>query len=194
MKRKLALPGTFTGMRRRLLSTTALAALLVPGFALAQSSYAGPEFGVFLPTDGALKTALGDQWFSVGLSTMKQGDLRTTRTGTNMNFVTQSKNGNKVFIGSYSIGLFQPFGDGSMRNSTRPYFAARAGVSYIDYAIGTGVNRDADKRIGYNANAELGILFGDRLNLSVRYDVNSKHDGYSFDGLSVSLRYGLAKF
>ncbi|MCA0359790.1 MAG: hypothetical protein LCH41_01920 [Armatimonadetes bacterium] len=181
-------------MRRCLLSTTVLAAVLFPGFALAQSSYAGPEFGVFLPTDGALKTALGDQWFSVGISTMKQGDLRRSNTGTNMNFVTQAKNGNKVFIGSYSIGLFQPFGDGRQRNSSRPYFAARAGVSYIDYAIGVGINRDSGKRVGYNANAELGILFGDRLNLSVRYDVNSKHDGYSFDGLSVSLRYGLAKF
>ena len=194
-------------MRSRLLFSTALAAVLVPGLAHAQSSYAGPEFGVFLPTDGALKTALGDQWFSIGLSTMKQGDLRSTKTGTNMNFVTQAKNGNKVFIGSYSIGLFQPFGDGSVRSATRPYFAVRAGVSYIDYAInvgggnnsalvGRGISngRATGKRIGYNANAELGILFGDRLNLSVRYDVNSKYDGFGFDGLSVSLRYGLAKF
>ncbi len=95
-------------------------------------------------------------------------------------------------MGSYSLGLSQPLGD--VGNDLRPYFAIRGGLSYIDYAIGAGAGRVGGKRLGYNINAEVGVMFGDRLSLSARYDTFSKHEGITFDGLSLNLKYGLAKF
>lgn len=181
-------------MRSAKLATALLAAALVPATVLADDRYIGPEFGFFIPTDSKLRDALGSQWFSIGLSTSREGELLRNRLGSNTNFISQSRNGNKVFIGSYSIGLFAPIGDGRPGGGTRLYWAARAGVSYIDYAIGAGAARESGKRIGYNANAEIGILFTDRLALSARYDVNSRHDGFNFDGLSLQLRYGIARF
>lgn len=167
--------------------------LAVAPVAMAETSrYAGPELGVFLPSSSILKDGLGKQWISFGVTTMRQGTVQGKGIGTNWNVISQARNGNKVFMGTYTLGLVQPLGD--VGNDYRPYFAIRGGLSYIDYAIGSGGSRLSSKRLGYNINAEVGIMFGDRLSLSARYDTFSKHEGITFDGLSLNLKYGLAKF
>lgn len=168
-------------------------ALGVVAGAMAQTRYAGPDIGVFYPTDSTLRDALGNAWYSVGLTTMRQGTIQSKAIGTNLNFISQTKNGNKVFMASYTLGLFQPLS--GPENKVRPFFAARAGLSYIDYALNTDpATRVSAKRIGYNANVEFGFQVSDRLTLAARYDVFSKYDGLSFDGLSLSLKYGIVKF
>lgn len=173
-------------------STLTVVALAVTASAHAQTRYIGPDIGVYYPSSSTLRDALGDAWFSIGATTMRDGVLQSKALGTNWNVVSKSNGGNKVFMGSYSLGLFQPLG--GPEQQTRPFFAVRGGLSYIDYAIGPTNNRTSGKRLGYNANAEFGIMFGERLSLSARYDVFSEHDGLNFDGLSLSLRYGLARF
>ncbi len=181
-------------MRNRMIALGTLALTILPIAATAQNAYFGPEFGIFIPTDNKLRDALGSSWYSIGISTMKESQVMQRRMGTNLNMITQAKNGNKVFIGSYTLGLVQPLGEFNQRSDFQPYIALRAGLSYTDYAIGVGINRVGGKRIGYNANAEFGILIGDRLSLAARYDVSSDYDGFSFDGLSLTLKYGLLKF
>lgn len=158
----------------------------------------GPEVGVYLPTSSDLRLALGDQWWSVGVTTMREGaTVDRQKLGTNISFVSQSKNGNSVFLASYTFGALVPLGSGRARpndSALRPFFAARAGVSYIDYAVTMGLNRFSGKKVGYNANVEAGFMMGDRLTISARYDVFSKYDGFTFDGLSFNLRYGLVQF
>lgn len=175
----------------RCFAVLAVAAALSP-IAAAQTRYAGPEVGLYFPSDSVLKDALGNQWISFGVTTMRQGTMQSQGIGTNWNVTSNSKNGNKVFMGSYTLGITKPFGD--VGSQARPYFALRGGLSYIDYALTTNGNRISGKRLGYDANAEVGIMFGDRLTLSARYDVFSKHDGLKFDGLTLNLKYGLAKF
>lgn len=172
-----------------LVSTLALAAAVS---ANAQSRYLGPDVGIYFPSSSTLRDALGDSWFSIGATTVRSGVQQSRGIGTNWNVISKSSGGNKVFMGSYSIGLAQPLsGPGA---SARPYFALRGGLSYIDYAIGPSNNRTSGKRLGYNVNAEIGILFNDRLSLSARYDVFSEHDNLNFDGLSLNLKYALVKF
>lgn len=158
----------------------------------AQDRYIGPDFGVFYPTSSTLRQALGDSWFSFGASSLRTGELSPKSLGTNWNTVSQSRGGNKIFMASYTVGTFQPFGGN--QDSIRPFVALRGGASYIDYAIGPANNRISSKRLGYNFNAEAGVFLNERLTLSARYDVYSRHSGLNFDGLSLSLRYGLIKF
>lgn len=179
-------------MLKRSLALFAIALAVAPIAQAQGSRYAGPEIGVYLPSSSTLQSALGKQWMSFGVTTMRQGTQQSKAIGTNWNVISQSRNGNKVFMGSYSLGLSQPLGD--VGNDLRPYFAIRGGLSYIDYAIGAGAGRVGGKRLGYNINAEVGVMFGDRLSLSARYDTFSKHEGITFDGLSLNLKYGLAKF
>ena len=96
-------------MRKRIIALASLCIVALPIVAQAQDRYVGPELGVFLPADANLRAALGSQWYSIGVSTMKQGTLIERKIGTNFNLISQSKNGNKVFMGSYSIGIVLPF-------------------------------------------------------------------------------------
>ena len=181
-------------MRSRILALATLSLVAIPLAAQAQNSqFAGPEVGIFLPADADLRNALGSQWVSFGVSTMRQGSTVQRKLGTNFNLISQSKNGNKVFLGSYSFGVVIPFSENG-NSEFQPYIALRGGLNYTDYAISQGINRFSAKRIGYNANAEFGVQFGDRLTLSARYDLSPNYDGFSFNGLSLSLRYGLLKF
>ncbi len=172
-----------------LITTLALAASVA---AQAQTRYIGPDIGVFYPSSSTLRDALGDSWFSIGATTMRDGVQQAKALGTNWNVISKSNGGNKVFMGSYSLGIYQPLS--GPENSIRPFFALRGGAAYIDYALGPSNARTAGKRLGYNANVEFGITFNEKLSLSARYDVFSKYDGLSFDGLSLSLRYALVKF
>jgi hypothetical protein len=185
-------------MRNRIFALSCLALALIPAIAPAQNSrFAGPEIGVFLPTDADLRKALGSQWYSIGVSTMKQGSVVQRNVGTNLNFISQSKNGNKVFLASYTIGLVMPLGGndiGNLNTDFQPYVAVRAGLNYTDYAITSGSQRLGGKRIGYNANAELGFQIGDRFTLSARYDFSPDYAGFNFDGISLALKYGIVKF
>ena len=179
----------------RVSSTFACALLaLLPLAANAQDRFFGPEIGVFIPNDSSLRDALGSQWWSIGLSTMREGQVLQRRVGTNLNFASQSKNGNKVFLGSYTIGLVQPFGEMTRQSEFQPYFAVRGGLSYTDYAVTQGIQRLSAKRVGYNVNGEVGVLIGNRFGLSARYDITPDYDGFNFDGWSFALRYGIAKF
>ena len=181
-------------LRHRLLTALAFVlAFALPFTSHAQSDgYFGPQIGVFMPQDQALRDALGDQWFSFGASRIRafrpnEGKLAFDWTG-----VGQSRNGSTVFIFTGSFGYVVPFT--SPGSSTRPYAALRVGAAYMDYAVDTSGGRVSDKRLGMNANAALGVNFSDRFNIEVRYDLWSEFDGLSFNGMTLAARIGLFKF
>lgn len=185
------------GIMIKLRAIACVAGVALVGSAMAADTFLGPEFGYYFPSNSELRRALGDQWFSVGLSTSRGGELTPQQLGTSFNVITRERGGNKVFIGSYTIGSAQLLGDqrsNRLGKGLQPYVAARAGVAYFDYGIGAGSFRESGKRIGWNANAEVGFVLDGRLTLSARYDVFSRQSGFQFDGFSVSLKYGLFRF
>jgi len=181
-------------LRHRLLTAVAIVfALALPFTARAQSeSYFGPQVGVFMPQDQALRDALGDQWFSFGASRIRLFRINESKLAFDWNGVGQSKDGSTVFIFTGSFGYVIPFS--SVGSSTQPYAALRAGAAYMDYAVETSGGRVSGKRLGANANAALGMNFSDRFNVEVRYDVWSEFDGLSFNGLTLAARIGLFRF
>ncbi len=192
---------------RFLVPIVALAAVAIPTFAKAQADpYLGPFVGVFFPNDSDLRDEMGNSWFSFGASRVRIDKYQEQNIGYDWNAFSQSKSGNKVFMVAGTIGITRPFGRPG--DASRPYVAIRGGLSYIDYAVGTpsggggggeGVpaalaDRVSGKRIGFNANVEVGVNVGERLNLAVRYDLMPTYDGLSFSGLSLALKYGIARF
>ena len=134
-------------------------------------SFLGPEIGIFMPSDGTLRSAIGDRWFSYGLGSVSLAELNGHGKNTSFNIITGSGNGSKVFIAGYSLGILKPLGD-LRKDQVLPYWAIRGGVAYMDYAVDTSpTTRTSGKRFGLNGNAELGVMIGGRVSLSARYDV-----------------------
>ena len=181
-------------LRRRLTVLAAcLAALAVPHFASAQStSYFGPQIGFFFPASKTLRDALGESWFSFGASRLRTFELRQRKLAFDWTAIGQNRNGSTVFILTGSVGYvaaLSPLGA-----STEPYFALRAGLAYMDFAVDTPGGRESDKALGTNGNAALGVIFNKRFNIEARYDVWNSQHGISFNGLTLSARFGIVKF
>ncbi|MES1227055.1 MAG: hypothetical protein ABUL72_00200 [Armatimonadota bacterium] len=157
-------------------------------------TFLGPEIGIFMPTDGTLKDAIGDRWFTYGLGSVGLSELAGNSKNSSFNIISGSGNGSKVYILGYSLGMVKVMGD-LRKASIIPYFALRGGAAYMDYAVNTSaVTRESGKRIGLNGNAELGVMIGGKLSLAARYDIFTPADGLRFDGLSFSLKYGISGF
>jgi hypothetical protein len=155
----------------------------------------GPEVGLFFPADSVLRNRIGSQWTTIGLGGINPNEGQRKVGGTNFNIISGSSAGNKIFLGAYTLGIVEPLGDTRRRGGVVPYFALRGGISYSDYAVTVATNnRVSGKRVGWNGNAELGFIWDSRLALTARYDLFPRYDGLRFDGLSVSLRYGLFNF
>ncbi len=178
----------------KLIRLTSLCLLATPLASLAHAdSFVGPELGLFFPTDSTLRSALGNSWFSFGVGRLNMDEYSAKSLKPSWNAISQTKNGSKVFMFAYTYGYVYPLGDA--KSGSVPYYSIRGGLSYVDYAVQQSpANRISGKTLGYNLNAEVGILLGEKLTVSARYDVFGSHDGLKFDGLSLSVKYGLFKF
>lgn len=181
-------------MVRRLFALTAcLAAVAAPVAATAQEdSYFGPQVGLFYPANRTLRNALGDSWFSFGASRIRMFELQERKWAQDWQAISQRDAGSSIFILTGSAGYVIPFA--SSGSNTQPYFAIRGGLAYIDYAVNTPGGRKSAKRIGVNGNTAVGVNISRRFNLEARYDVFSGYDGLTFNGLTLSLRFGMVRF
>jgi len=181
--------------RKPLIALTALATLALAAPASAQYGddraplNFGGQLGVYLPTSGAVRDAFGSSVLNVGLS-----PVSTRRQGGNglrpeLNFITASKNGNRLFIGTLTLGIERQFGEPG--SNSVPYARAFGGLSYIDFGINTGAGRVSDRKFGTTFGGEVGIVLYDRLRLAARYNVFSKASGFDFSGFSLSATYSL---
>jgi len=165
-----------------------------PMLAYAQAdSFLGPSVGIFFPTDSTLRDSLGNAWFSFGASRVKIDPYQKQNIGYDWNAFSKSKDGSKVFMFAGTIGVNMPYGKPG--DKTRPYFAVRGGLSYVDYAVDTApTTRVSGKRLGFNGNAEIGVNVGERLNISSRYDLFPSYEGLHFSGFSLALKWGITRF
>ncbi|MCU0316144.1 MAG: hypothetical protein MUC92_06090 [Fimbriimonadaceae bacterium] len=142
-----------------------------------------------------MKSFVGETWYSFGFALTSSAKV-PDRGGfaPDLYFISGESTRSKVFIASLSYGYVQPLGkqDGQ---AFQPYAAARAGLSYFDYGVQVTVaDRRSAKALGVTGNVELGVLVGDRLAISARYDFLGKRDRLDFDGLSLQLSYGIIRF
>ncbi|MCX7800707.1 MAG: hypothetical protein N2109_10235 [Fimbriimonadales bacterium] len=148
--------------------------------------------GVYLPSGGEVRDALGGEWLNVGISpTPRRLSDRWTLVG-DVELISGRGNGNTVLLAPVTLGFGREF-RGSGRGPV-PFAAVRAGLAYMDYAVDTTGGRVSGKRIEPTANAEVGLQLSDAARLSLRYDAFPTVDGLRFDGLSLSLQVRALSF
>lgn len=167
---------------------------VAPVPALAQDSVAiGGSVGVYVPTDSATRDALGSSWFSWGIGPVQISSANGRRVSSDLGFLIRKNGGNKLFMLRPTMGFSQSFGDPT-KTSAVPYVALRTGPAYADYSITRFGVYSSDKKIGWNGNVELGVVFNQVFAISARYDVMSKFNDYNFNGWTLSARFQIARF
>lgn len=152
----------------------------------------GVKVGFFMPASSVTRTLLGSTWVSYGFGPTKF-DLREGWTlSTDLEFVSQKKNGNKFFMALPTAGVQKLFADPDEKSV--PYVAFRVGPAYFDYSITRAGTYISKKRFGWTSNVEVGVVISDRVKFSGRYDITSRHDGFNFDGFTFAVNYQVVRF
>lgn len=171
--------------------------LLALSVAVSGSAFANAgisvAYGLYYPSSKTIRDALGGRWESFGFSPGVVGVARGMDLQTDFNGIYREANGNRIFIGTFSVGLIQNYAKKDTAD-VRPYVALRGSISYADYNILVGSTRFDRTRALMGWNAEAGVVFSDRLVIAARYDGFQKSDGLRFDGFSLNAQLQLLRF
>lgn len=170
-----------------------IAASPFAAFAQTDQIAIGGNVGVFVPTNKATRDALGNSWISWGIGPVPIVSRDGRRISSDLGFVAHSNNGNRLFMIKPTIGVSQTFGDATKAGAV-PFIAVRTGPAYANYSITTNGVKVSGSKIGWNGNAEVGIIFNQNFILSARYDVMSQFSGFNFNGWTLSARFQIARF
>ena len=161
---------------------------LLGAFANADTYGLSVSTGIFYPTSDLVKSAFGDQWWGFGVSPGSSRSSIGGRIDYDLNVLTRSKNGNRVFLVAPSVGWSQGFGTNA--GGTVPYLAARIGPAYTDFKL-CGIS---ERGLLINTNFEAGVTVGERLRVFGRYDAFTKRAGVNFSGLSLNASWLFPSF
>ena len=183
--------------RRPLAALTVLATLALAAPASAQfgdddeKPSVGVKAGIFMPSDKFIQDVFGKSILTYGLGSVAPHRPTAGTLTPELDFVSASKDGNKLFIGSFTYGYEYHFADD--KSNTVPYARVFGGASYFDYGINTVNGRQASKRIGTNFGGEVGIVLGGRLRIAPRYNAYNKQDDFNFNGFNLSATLNILK-
>lgn len=152
----------------------------------------GGKIGVYMPSDRFIRDSFGDSVISYGFGSVPRNRPTSGKLTPELDFVSANKNGNKLFIGSFTYGYEYHFSQDDQA-TTVPYARLFAGAAYFDYGVDTVGGRKSAKRVGLNYGAELGLVFVGRVRLAARYNAFNEQDGLDFSGFSLSATVNVFK-
>jgi hypothetical protein len=181
--------------RKPLIALVPMATLALAGAAHAQYNQQdlnfGGSVGFYMPTNSVIKDAFGKSVINYGIGPVGTNRPTSGSISPSLQFISANKNGNKLFIGTFTYGYEKHLADD--KSMTVPYIRGFGGLSYFDFGIGPTATRVSDKKFGYTGGAEVGLVFARRIRLSAQYNFFSKVDGFDFNGLTLSATYALFK-
>jgi hypothetical protein len=148
----------------------------------------GASAGVYIPSDGAVRNAFGSSIFRFGFGQVGRQSTGNFKIGTELDFITANKNGNRLFIVPFTLTAEQQLG---FSGTTRPYIKPFAGLAYMDYSVGIPGGRSESKVVRFTYGLEGGVVVSDHLRLSARYNVFPKTGGLDFSGLTLMATFSL---
>lgn len=184
--------------RRPVVALSAFAALALAAPAHAQFNdreegvSLGGKIGVYMPSNGLIRDSFGNSVISYGLGSVARNRPTSGKLTPELDFVSASKNGNKLFVGSFTYGYEYHFSKDDQA-TTVPYARLFAGGAYFDYGVDTVGGRKSGKKIGINYGAELGLVFAGRVRLAARYNAFNKQDDLDFSGFNLSATVNIFK-
>lgn len=171
---------------RILVSAAALATLVAASSA--QSPLLGISVGFYLPADSEIRDLVGKSFFQFGFSPGVGIQKEKFSIRPELSFLGGSGNGNRFNIIAVPITATMPLGQPGQKSM--PYLAAGFGPTYYDYNITrTGPINFRDTGIGTIAHVEAGLVLGESMRLSARYNMLSEKDGFNFNGVQISLSW-----
>lgn len=159
---------------------------------LGVKGFFGIKAGVYSPTSGALRDALGDRWFSFGVGRVRTEAKAGWRTGPDLEIIKHTNGANKAAFVTPSFVASKDFGPEGAKSF--PYVSAGVGLSYFDYSLTRAGVTNSVKRFGPSAHVQAGYVFEGRFFVALRYNIMPSYDGYGFSGLNLSVGYGFIRF
>lgn len=147
----------------------------------------GVDFGAFFPSDSDTQDAFGSTWLRFGLSPLSFQDDNRWKFTFDVAVLHRSEGPNRATLIPVTFGLTRGFTDG--KSDTIPYVAVRVGPYFGDVRV-PSVAVD-DEKIGFNANAAVGVSFNKQFYIEARYDVFSDFSGLDFNGLFLTAGFKL---
>jgi hypothetical protein len=173
-----------TGMK-----TTVLALASVVVFGAASSANAqidlGASAGWYIPVSSDVRDAFGNAIFHFGIGSVGRVTTGNLKIGTNLDFITANRNGNRLLIVPLTLEVEQAL-TMDAHATTKPYIKGFIGGAYMDYGITQAGIRTEDKVLRMTLGAEFGVVISDRLRLSARYNAFPKTGGFDFSGITLS--------
>lgn len=171
---------------RILVNASALA--VFAGAASAQSALLGISVGGFFPTDSEIRSLVGNSFLQFGFSPSVGINREKFSVRPELNFLGGSGKGNRFSIIAVPFTFTMPLGLPGQKNT--PYVSAGLGPTYFDYNITRpGPVNFRDTGIGTVAHVEAGMVLGESMRLSARYNMLNERDGFNFNGFQISLSW-----
>lgn len=172
-------------MNKTLYGSMAVVALALAATPAQAQFDLGASAGFFIPTSSEVRDAFGGAIFKFGLGGVGRQSTGNLKIGTQLDFITGSRNGNRMFLVPLTLNVEQALSL-DQSGTTIPYVKAFAGIAYMDYGITQAGIRHEDKLIRATYGAELGIVMAQRFRLAARYNVFPNTGGFDFSGLTLS--------
>jgi hypothetical protein len=146
------------------------------------------NLGKYYPISKEVRTILGNSWLVYGFTP----ETKPIKNGldSDLDFrLILAKNGiNRVTLFTPSAGI--SWWRQSDNSNTKGFLTTRMGLMFVDYNL-TGTSH---QNIGFAANCEAGLIFGNRLRIGARYDLFTEQETFNFSGASIFAEYSLFKF
>jgi outer membrane protein W len=177
-------------MKKEHLALAAVVAAL-PALSHAQkSTYTiGATVGYYFPSDSTIRKAMGSDIFIWGIQPLTFGRPKSNAIGLNINVIGADQNGSNFLLVPVTLGYEYHFGD--TNSTTVPYARLDVGGAFMNYSIATSGATISGSRIGGVAGAELGVEIQKNWRLSARYYVFTKENNLSFNGVQLTLSFGV---
>ncbi|MBL1149526.1 MAG: hypothetical protein HND42_04890 [Armatimonadetes bacterium] len=141
----------------------------------------GVDVGIFYPQNETVKDTFDDQWFRVGITPLGFQRPEQWKFTFDIAYLRNSTSLGRATLMPITFGITRSFGTSS---DVRPYVALRVGPYFGDvFSPPLGID---ENKIGFDANAALGLTFGNTFYVEARYDVFSDFEGLDFSGFFLS--------
>jgi hypothetical protein len=162
----------------------------------------GIDVGVFRPMSGEIRDKFGDNLLRIGFRPFSRRISDDWKFIFDFMIISASRRGNRMLVVPITFGFTRSFAKPD--DDTIPFVQLGAGPAYYDYSIerdtgvppaGVGsIERFRGKKIGGNANVELGVIWNQRFALVGRADFFTKTDDFDFSGLTFTLSWAAFKW
>jgi len=180
------------GSKKILVNLLGIAGLASVAGAQSYHGTLGLQASDFMPVNSTIRGDFGSNIFTVGLTFNPTKIPTRPAIAWDVDAIGANKNGSRFLLIPVTVGI-QAALSRSDPNSV-PYVRVEAGFAYYNYSIIQNMAKVGTTTVLPAAQAELGVVFDNRLTISATYHFFARSNSFDFDGFSLGASYTLFKF